>query len=128
MKRRLKIWIRTQADVARAALAARQMAQTAGFAPAPASRFATAVSELAGNVVKYAVHGEVFLDFSREGEATATVRDEGPGIADVDAALRDHFSTGGTLGLGLPGVKRLVDALEITSGADGTCIVAKVLR
>ena len=89
---------------------------------------ATAVSELARNILKYAVSGEIRLRQvdgpSGRGIEIEAV-DRGPGIEDPEAAMRDHFSSGGTLGLGLPGVRRMMDefSLESTPG-EGTRVTA----
>jgi serine/threonine-protein kinase RsbT len=86
---------------------------------------ALTVSELATNLLRYAVQGEVVL-----APAAATgyglrieSRDAGPGIADLDAALRDGASTAGGLGSGLAGVRRLMDEMTITTAPQGTRIV-----
>jgi len=100
-----------------ASVSARELALEAGFSAASAAACATAVSELATNVAKYASHGWVtlrVLDGARV-SLEAIVEDRGPGIVDVTEAMRDHVSTGGSLGLGLPGTKRLVDSFEIRS-------------
>lgn len=81
-------------------------------------RVLTAVMELARNIVKYAGHGELRFGCERRGarlHCWMEAEDDGPGIADVHLALTDHFSTGNTLGLGLPGVRRLMDRMEIHS-------------
>jgi serine/threonine-protein kinase RsbT len=110
-------------DVAAAARAAREEAERCGLSRVEAQHVATAVSEVAGNAVKYAGGGEVELApverAGRRGIAVA-VADGGPGIADVDAALRDGVSTGGSLGFGLPGARRLMDDFEVASGPGGT--------
>ena len=94
------------------------------------AKLLTISSELAGNVLKYAVKGTLHLRQVRRAERRGleiTVEDEGPGIADVDLALQDHFSSQGTLGLGLPGVKRMVDDFELTSKVgEGTSVRAVV--
>lgn len=115
-------------DVARAALLAGRCCHALGFDPARSQMVATAVSELAGNIIKYATRGEVVVrgvkDRGRKGVEVA-VSDNGPGIADVEQALQDHFSTSGTLGLGLPGVKRMMDQFSIESAPGrGTTVVA----
>ncbi len=121
-KRRLTIQAETDARLA--ALEATRYALDAGFEETPSRMIATAVSELARNILKYAHQGEIELR-RVEGPAGVGVAieavDQGPGIADLEAAMRDHFSSGGTLGLGLPGVKRLMDefSLESTPG-EGT--------
>jgi serine/threonine-protein kinase RsbT len=110
-------------DVATAAREARGLAEACGLSGVEAQHVATAVSEVALNAVKYARGGHVELAAveraGRRGIAVA-VRDSGPGIADVDAALRDGVSTGGSLGVGLPGARRLMDDFEIASGPGGT--------
>jgi serine/threonine-protein kinase RsbT len=125
-KRRLSI--RAETDATRAALEATRYALEAGFAETPSRMIATAVSELARNILKYAHSGEIQLRQveGRNGRGIEIEAvDQGPGIADQEAAMRDHFSSGGTLGLGLPGVKRLMDefSLESTPGV-GTRITA----
>jgi serine/threonine-protein kinase RsbT len=112
-----------EADVAAAARAAREAAAACGLSGVEAQHVATAVSEVARNAVKYAGGGEVELAPAERGGRrglAVTVRDSGPGIADVDAALRDGVSTGGSLGLGLPGARRLMDDFAIRSGPAGT--------
>lgn len=79
---------------------------------------ATAVSEIARNMLVHAGGGELFLgSIERAGRVgiVALARDTGPGIADIDEAMRDGFSTGDGLGLGLPSARRLVDEFELSS-------------
>jgi anti-sigma regulatory factor (Ser/Thr protein kinase) len=86
------------------------------------SVIATIVSELGSNVLKYARSGTLELRRVRRGLATdieITARDTGPGIVDVDLALTDHYSSSRSLGLGLPGVRRMADELDIVSGPTG---------
>ena len=90
---------------------------------------ATIISELGMNILKYAGHGEVRI-YSKVSNSESYIdivaKDHGPGIADVALALQDHFSTGGTLGLGLSGVKRMADRFNINSDQfNGTVIVAR---
>ena len=105
------------------ARAARVEAERCGLSGVEAQHVATAVSEVAFNAVKYAAGADVELApverFGRRGLAV-TVRDAGPGIDDVDSALRDGVSTGGSLGVGLPGARRLMDDFAIATGPDGT--------
>src|SRR5688500_1026177 len=101
-----------EADVAAAAREARSLAVACGLSGVEAQNVATAVSEVALNAVKYARGGEVELEpAERDGRhgLRVVVRDGGAGIADLDAALRDGVSSGGSLGLGLPGARRLMD-------------------
>jgi serine/threonine-protein kinase RsbT len=99
---------------------AREAARMLGFGLVDQSRITTAVSELTRNVVRYAVggRGEVLIRELLTGEKTGIeiiVRDNGPGIADVERALRDGFTTGTGLGMGLPGTRRLMDEMQIDS-------------
>jgi serine/threonine-protein kinase RsbT len=100
---------------------ARDAAKSLGFGMVDQSRITTAVSELARNVVRYATgsRGEVMISEVRSGDMRTglevVVRDEGPGIADVNQALRDGYTSGQGLGMGLPGTKRLMDEMTIDS-------------
>ncbi len=105
-------------DIALAIVAVRQLAQKTGMSTGATAALLTAVSELVTNVTKYADSGLVSLrpttQLKRPG-IEVIIEDKGPGIADIDLAMKDHVSTGGTLGLGLPGTKRLVDEFTIES-------------
>ena len=108
----------TESDVTRAVLAARDLANAAGLNAAQCGAIITAVSELARNIVKYAGHGRVELSIVERGAdqgLQAIAVDQGPGIESLELAMRDNYSTSQTLGLGLPGTKRLVDDFEIES-------------
>ncbi len=103
------------------------MVSEIGFDAVVTSQINTAVSELGRNILKYGGAGEVTLervtDDHHDG-VRATVRDNGPGIEDLDQAMADHYSTSGTLGLGLPGVKRMMDEFHIESApGKGTRVV-----
>ena len=116
-------------DIVVARQEGRTLAMSLGFSPGDATLLATAISELARNIVTYANVGDILLD-TVNGAARlgmqVVARDEGPGIADVQQALRDGFSTSGGLGLGLPGVRRLVDEFLIVSdGTSGTTVTIK---
>jgi len=107
----------------------RAMAMELGFSSVDATLIATAISELARNIVSYARSGKILLrrvqGSSRVG-ILVVASDEGPGIPDVQQALRDGFSTSGSLGLGLPGVRRLMDEFTITSQPGrGTTVTVK---
>lgn len=113
----MRIHINAEADVARAAMIATRIGEQAGLDLTNRCMLATAVSELARNIVKYAIRGVVtvrVLDGARVG-VEVVVNDDGPGIEDTGRALEDRFSTGGTLGLGLPGVRRMMDEFAIDS-------------
>jgi anti-sigma regulatory factor (Ser/Thr protein kinase) len=104
--------------VARCVVAVSQVAREIGFADAEANKIATAASELARNILKYAGKGELLVEQlhqKRRVGVAVIASDRGPGITNIDEALTDHFSSGGTLGLGLPGVKRMMDEIEIES-------------
>lgn len=121
-----KISIDSDADVAHARIRVRETARGMGFLPSDADAVATAVSELARNIVVHAFFGEVLLAPSTRG-LSVVVRDRGPGIADVERALEDGYSTAGGLGCGLPGARRLVDHLEIAS-TPGVGTVVRILK
>jgi serine/threonine-protein kinase RsbT len=113
-----RIAIRGESDVARAILHANWMSKAAQFQAVDQSRIATAVSELARNILKYAGYGQITLRrviFRSRRGMEVVAEDEGPGIVDKDSALSDHFSSGGTLGMGLPGVKRMMDEFTLAS-------------
>jgi serine/threonine-protein kinase RsbT len=111
--------IRSDQDIITARQKGRSLAAALHFTSSDATLLAAAISELAGNIVAYARQGEIrlkILDGSPDRRGIQVIaHDEGPGIADLDLALRDGFSTSGSLGVGLPGVKRLVDEFDIKS-------------
>lgn len=105
-------------DLARAVLEVSRSAREVGFDAVGCASLSTAASELGRNILKYADRGELHISRLHDANRTGleiVARDRGPGITDLDAALTDHHSTGGTLGLGLPGVKRLMDHFDIES-------------
>ncbi len=111
-----------EADVMMAVMGTFTFAQQLNFSPTATSEIATIVSELATNIVKYAGSGrielaEILREFERKTQHGMRViaRDFGPGIAHIEQAMAEHFSTGGSLGMGLPGVQRMVDQFEIQS-------------
>jgi serine/threonine-protein kinase RsbT len=124
--------IARDADIVSARQAGRELAGTAGFKGIDLTLIATAISEVARNIVVYAKQGQVSLsiveDGGRRGIAVIAC-DEGPGIPDIDEAMRDGFSTGGSLGLGLPGARRLMDDFEIVSEVGrGTTVTMRKWR
>lgn len=123
----VRVPIARDADVVLARQRARAMAVEAGFAASDATLIATAVSEIARNIVQFAKRGELAISpVERAGKRGITVvaRDAGPGIADVEQALQDGYSSYGGMGLGLPGCRRLMDEFEISSEVDrGTTLV-----
>ena len=125
----IRVAIKSDQDIVLARQRGRALAMELGFASGDATLIATAISELARNIMSYAGKGEIKLkpvnSSSREG-IQVVASDEGPGIHDVAQAMRDGFSTSGSLGLGLPGVRRLMDEFMITSKlGQGTTVVVK---
>jgi serine/threonine-protein kinase RsbT len=119
--------IRSDADVINARQGSRELAAALGFGTTDQALIATAVSELARNILSYAGRGEIRLQrqFAAGRSGIAIVAsDDGPGIPDVEAAMADGFTTSGGLGLGLPGAKRLMGELVVETGAGGTRITA----
>ncbi|MGN6521781.1 MAG: sigma-70 family RNA polymerase sigma factor [Actinomycetes bacterium] len=121
----VRIGVERDADIVRARGAARQVAARLDLGATDLTLVATAVSEVCRNIVRFASRGEVvieLLDVPRRG-LRVTARDAGPGIPDVEQALQDGFSTYGGLGLGLPGIRRLMDDFVIVSEPDhGTTV------
>ncbi len=123
--------IKTQGDIIAARQAARQMARQLGFGSADQTRLATAVSELTRNVIQYAGEGVCVITDDSEPSMVrirVVVEDYGPGIPDVDQAMEQGFSTGGGLGAGLPGTKRLVHSFHIESRPGHTKVVIDMTR
>ena len=113
-----RVLITRDGDIVAARQKGRDLATQAGFSGSDLTIIATAISEIARNIVVYAKRGEMSLSVvEKDGRNGILViaRDDGPGIADIAKAMRDGFSTGNSLGLGLPGAKRLMDEFEITS-------------
>ena len=127
--KRTWIQVRGEADTIRAIMETKRIAHSLGFDDYHCQMISTAVSELVRNILKYAGSGEVIivpLIQERRTGIEIIVKDRGPGIADLDQAMQDDFSSSGTLGLGLPGVKRLMDEFEINSEVNlGTQVVIK---
>ena len=113
-----RIAIDSDADVVTARIRAKELAGTLGFSRTDQTLVAAAVSEIARNIVVYAGTGEIVLRAERgDGRwgLVVVASDQGPGIADLDQALTDGYSSVGSLGVGLPGSRRLMDSLEIDS-------------
>ena len=110
--------IASDLDIIAARQRGRLLAVELGYTATQATLIATAISELARNIVLYASRGEITLASANDGARvgiTVIARDHGPGIADVSQAIAGGHSTSGGLGLGLAGVRRLMDAFEISS-------------
>ena len=125
----VQVRIHNSADIVAARQQGRALAALAGFSHSNLTIIATAISEVARNIVEYAKEGVVVItlvsDATKKGvEIVAT--DEGPGIADVSTVMRDGFSTGKGLGIGLPGARRLMDEFAIASAVgSGTTVTMK---
>lgn len=122
----IHVTITSDADIVTARAEGRNAALAMGFSSTDVTIIATAISEVARNIVQYAGRGEILLRERHEDGRTGLViiaRDEGPGIPDVEAAMRPGYSTSNSLGFGLPGARRLVDEFEIVSGrGQGTTV------
>jgi serine/threonine-protein kinase RsbT len=123
------VQIQHESDIVTARQRGRKLAELIGFTGSQLTLIATAISEVARNILVYAQHGEIVLDtVDQDGQSGIIIKaqDEGPGIADVGLALQDGYSTGNSLGLGLPGAKRMMDEFHITSAPGrGTTIIMK---
>jgi serine/threonine-protein kinase RsbT len=119
--------LRTDEDVVRMRKAVRELAVEIGLSLVDQTKAITAASELARNTLRYAGTGEARIEVLANGLAhglRVTFSDRGPGIADVQLALTDGYTSGGGLGLGLGGAKRLVDEFSIdTKVGEGTTVV-----
>ena len=118
-------------DVVRARQAGRLAAARLGLGLADQTRLATAISEIARNALHYGGGGVCEIETITEGDerrVTVTVTDHGPGIPDVDRAMRAGFSTGNSLGMGLPGAQRLVDSLGVDTRPGLTRVMLEMRR
>jgi len=128
----IRVAINSDQDIVTARQKGRALAIELGFSSGDATLVATSISELARNIVSYARKGEIQLKTvqgsGRQG-ILIIASDDGPGIQDIRQAMRDGFSTSGSLGLGLPGVRRLMDEFEIASEpGQGTIVKVKKWR
>ncbi|HEX7575098.1 MAG TPA: anti-sigma regulatory factor [Candidatus Methanoperedens sp.] len=121
--------IDSEIDIVTARQKGREMAARLGFSSTELTLIATAISEVARNIVEYARDGEISLSVVTQGDKRGIIViacDNGPGIPDIKLAMQDGYSTGKSLGLGLPGAKRLMDEFEIVSEVGkGTKITMK---
>ena len=123
------IRIATDADIVQARQEGRRMAAAAGCGSIDRTMVATAISEIARNILTHAGGGDVELRLVVEDGRESlliTARDEGPGIANLTKALEDGYTTGDGLGLGLPGARRLMDEFRvITEPRRGTTVIMR---
>ena len=118
--------LRSDVDVVVARRGVTEWAREIGLTILDCAKVVTAASELARNMVVYGRGGVMSLEIVRDGGREGlrlTFEDQGPGIADVARALQDGYSTGGSMGIGLPGARRLVNEFDLTSTVGvGTCV------
>lgn len=118
--------IRADVDIITARQRGRDLGMELGFPKTDLALIATAISELARNILTYADQGEIEVAVEESTGRRGLVivaRDEGPGIADISLALQDGYSTSRSLGIGLPGVRRLMDEFELTSEPGSGAVV-----
>ncbi len=132
MKERI-VPVRSDLDIVTARVEGREMAKELGFGVIDQARIATAISELTRNIVQYAEEGRAIireLDSGGRRGIEIICEDQGPGIPDVELALRDGYSTSKSLGMGMSGARRLMDEFEIVSelGVGTTVTIRKWLR
>lgn len=121
--------IRADVDVVIARQRARSLISSLRFSSSELTLVATAISEVARNIVSYAGQGEIVLRIATRGQRRGLVviaRDQGPGIADIDRAMEDGYSTSRGLGLGLPGSKRLMDEFALVSEVGKGTVITMV--
>ncbi len=126
----VRVFIRDESDVVVARRRARELASQQRFSEAEAEALATAVTEIARNIVVHAGGGEILFGQAVDGPRRGVVviaRDAGPGIPNIEQAMQDGFSTKHGLGFGLPGARRLVDefGIESKTGAGTTVTLRK---
>lgn len=125
----MRVPIATDDDIVTARQEGRRLSAELGFSSTDLTLITTAISEVARNIRLYAGEGQILLRLVRDGSRDGIVvvaRDEGPGIADVELAMQDGYSTIGSSGLGLPGARRLMDEFEIHSEVgEGVTITMK---
>lgn len=126
------VWmmVNQESDITRSIIETKHLAISWGFDENSATKIATAVSELTRNIIKYAERGKLTITPLEENNGRAGIeiicQDTGPGIPDIEEAMKDCYSSSGTLGLGLPGVKRMMDDFEIYSTLNkGTKVIIR---
>lgn len=131
MEQQKSVWIgvNRESDITLSIFQTERIAMGIGFDNNTAKMIVTAVSELARNIIKYAGKGKIIVTPIEEKNRVGIeiiCQDTGPGIADLEQAMKDSYSSSGTLGLGLPGVKRMMDEFEIHSELNkGTKVIIK---
>ena len=118
MPAEIRVPIEREEDVVIARQKGRELAAETGFSNTDRTIIALAISKIARNIVSYAQRGEVRICQLNDGIRSGIMivaEDEGPGIPDIELAMRDGYSTAKSLGVGLPGTKRIMDEFELTS-------------
>ncbi len=132
MEDKVNVPINSDTDIVTARQSGRELAAQIGFTSTDLAIIATSISELARNIVSYARTGEVVISVVQQGTKHGIMivaKDRGPGIPDIEQAMKDGYSTAKGLGLGLPGTKRLMDEFEIVSAVrNGTTVTVKKWR
>ena len=112
-----RLVVRSSPDIVHARQRARELATEMGFGGSDVTRIASAISEIARNILDYAREGEIEFQTIQQGKGLLiTARDRGPGIPDVSLAMQYGYSSGNGLGVGLPGARWLMDEFNIESG------------
>ena len=127
MTAEVRIAIAADVDLVSARAEARAIALRLGFTKTDATLIATALSEIARNILVHAERGEIVLEaIEEQGRQGLRIvsSDDGPGIRDLETALREGGSGRGGLGLGIPGARRLMDEFDVASGLDGGTTVS----
>lgn len=126
---RVRVRISSAADIVTARQQGRALASELGFSETDLTVIATAISEVVRNIVEYASQGDILLTLVHRGNKRGiqvVAKDKGPGIANIEQAMQDGYSTSKGLGLGLPGARRLMDEFEIVSRVgQGTTVTMK---
>jgi len=129
MSPELRIPVANDRDIVTARQEGRRVAAALNFSPSDLTVIAAAISEVARNIVTYAGTGSITIQLvERAGRRGVTIvaQDDGPGIPDIVLALQDGYSTSGSLGLGLPGTRRLMDEFELRSNTGhGTTVTMR---
>ena len=125
----IRVTIASDSDLLAVRQSVRALALELGFSVTQTVEIITALSEMARNMLAYAGRGELVVQRLRKGDRQGlliTARDEGPGIPDVQKAMLDGYSTSGGLGMGLPGIRRLMDDFTIVSALQkGTTVTVE---
>lgn len=133
MSPEIRVPIEREEDIVVARQKGRELAAETGFSNTDRTIIALAISEITRNIISYARRGELTMCQINDGVRRGiqiVAEDEGPGIANIELAMRDGYSTGKSLGVGLPGTKRIMDEFELTTivGTGTTVRMKKWLR